>query len=285
VRKKSILTVVVALAAMALLAGPASATTLTYNSWSYTVNGGYTTNDATVDPNQFPLNQFDMDTWAIPGINLNGQTINSVTITFKNIANWDGNPNELFLHLLDNATNNNITQLQWTQNTNEPAPPFIDRFLPSNYPTTANGASYNLVGNTINNLLQSSNVNNIVLNDGTYSYSPNTINVSGHNYTGPALPTNFSITNMDFSMGAGPNQDVGGDFTYTFSAADIAVLASDIANGSNVALGFDPDCHFWNNGVVFTINTNASGGSVPEPATLSLLAMGLAGVLRKRFRK
>jgi hypothetical protein len=267
-----------ALMCLTCLAASASATTLTYNSWSYTENNFTVTNhDNTVDPNEFELQYSDMYTWQIGGINLSGASITSATITIKNMANWDSNPDELFMQLLDTATNNNITRLQWTANANEPAPPFKDSFLPQYYPTTANGSSYNLVGNTVNNLLPTASVNNISLNDGTYTYAPNTINVGGHLYTGPSLPSNFSSSNLDFAMGTGPNQDVGGDFTYTLSAADIAVLAADIANGSNVALGFDPDCHFWNNGIVFTINTSAAG-SVPEPASLTLLMVGLAGL-------
>jgi hypothetical protein len=285
VKNKSILSILVVLVGVVVLAGPASAGTLTFNSWSN--NSGYnnfsnTTDNASINPNEFPLQEFDMYTWGIAPINLSGQTISSATITINNIGNWSGNTDELFMHLLDNATNLNVTQLEWTSNTNEPNPPFIDHFLPQYYPTTANGVPYNMIGNGINNLIPNASVNNIALNDGSYSYTPSSIN----GVTGPGLPSNFSLTNMDFNQGNGATQDVGGNFTYTFSAADLAVLASDIANGNNIALGFDPDCHFWNNGITFSINYAPTGGAgTPEPATLSLFALGLAGLLRKRLRK
>jgi hypothetical protein len=284
-KNKSILCMA-ALAGVVLLAGSASAGTLTFNSWSNNStynNFTYSTDNSTINPNEFPLQEFDMYTWGIQSVNLAGQSIVSASITINNISNWSGNADELFIHLLDGVTNNNITQLEWTANTNTPVAPFHDYFTPAYYPTTANGVPYNLIGNTINNLIPNASVNNIALNDGTYSYTPTVVN----GVSGPGLPSNFSVTNIDFNQGntsGSDSGDVGGTFTYNLSAADLAVLAADIANGSNVALGFDADCHFWNDGVTFTINTQAVGGT-PEPATLTLFALGLAGVLRRRMRK
>ena len=71
-------------------------------------------------------------------------------------------------------------------------------------------------------------------------------------------------------------------WTITFNQAQLTALAAYIANGNNIAFGFDPDCHFWNNGIIFTINT---GASVPEPMTLALLSTGLAGLYLRRRRQ
>ena len=59
-------------------------------------------------------------------------------------------------------------------------------------------------------------------------------------------------------------------WTYTFSGAEVAALRSYVSNGKNVALGFDPDCHFFNNGIQLTLATPDTG------STFLLLGMAMA---------
>lgn len=70
------------------------------------------------------------------------------------------------------------------------------------------------------------------------------------------------------------------DWTYNFTDTQIGTLTSYAANGI-FGFGFDPDCHYWNDGITFTVNT----APIPEPATLSLLGLGLVGVLGLRKKR
>ncbi len=74
------------------------------------------------------------------------------------------------------------------------------------------------------------------------------------------------------------------DYTYTFTGAQLTALMQYISNGNDIALGFDPDCHYFNDGVTFTLNFTP----VPEVANLIpigiMLAFAIGVEIRRRRR-
>ncbi|MGQ0613518.1 MAG: PEP-CTERM sorting domain-containing protein [Planctomycetaceae bacterium] len=73
------------------------------------------------------------------------------------------------------------------------------------------------------------------------------------------------------------------NFEFAFNTAQIAALNAYIAAGGDFALGFDPDCHYWNDGIKLTLQTAVL--PTPEPGTLALLAVALGTAAWRRHAR
>lgn len=166
--------------------------------------------------------------WKIDNINLTNLSVTSASITFKNISNWDNNPNMLFCWLMDTATHSGVANIQDVDPNQAPVVDIVDAFL---------------------------SPNSLVLNS----------------------TAKIKLFQQSFTTS-------GSDFTYTFNAQQLAALTQYINNGGDVAFGFDPDCHFFNDGIIFKMNVTA----VPEAASAipaaALVALATAFEIRRRRR-
>jgi hypothetical protein len=203
---------------------------------------------ATITYNLGDLSDLDhhyMYTWRKDSVNLGaGQTVTGATLFFDDIRNWDSNPNALFIHLLDTAKNSGRRS-------------FMDDPVQS-----TNGLGDDIINDFVDPRHHGNP--NFLLNPGTAG-----IHLVTPNYIGVGTPYSFSTTPTDY--------------TYTFTSGQLVALNSYIANGNNFALGFDPDCHFWNNGITLTLTTGPA--TTPEPSSLLLMATGLAAFGARYVRR
>lgn len=155
-----------------------------------------------------------------------GYDLAGARLIFKDIRNWDSNPNRLYLRLLD-TTSGMVGVTKFSDNANDNT--FDDYFD-------------DFVGNDI------------------------------HLHTYQNLSTTAATQ------------------TYTLDAAELGTLATYMADGY-FGFGFDPDCHYWNNGITLKLDfvPTPGGGapdpSVPEPVTASLGLLSAAGLFLATHRR
>ncbi|MGI8889588.1 MAG: hypothetical protein ACR2G0_02240 [Chthoniobacterales bacterium] len=75
----------------------------------------------------------------------------------------------------------------------------------------------------------------------------------------------------------------GVNYTFNFTTSQLQTLTAYIANGNDIAFGLDPDCHFFNDGVKFTMTLTP----VPEMSAVCPIiglfaAIAFTHILRRR---
>ncbi|HET9831577.1 MAG TPA: PEP-CTERM sorting domain-containing protein [Vicinamibacterales bacterium] len=212
-------------------------------------------------------------TWQLEGINLGNNTITSAVLTFNGFFNWTSATNDpyniLWVDLLDTSTHTgNGTIASMTDDTNSGTLGINDvldgfRFGPQGTNVSVVGSS-GLVTSGTSRTYFGSSVNGNDSGVQGYGVAPGTLG----NNAGPfgTTPVTWSIT--------------------TTNSTVLTALANYIANGANIALGLDSDCHFGDTNITFQIygTPNVQQSAVPEPGTMLLVGSGLFAAYRRRRR-
>ncbi len=198
----------------------------------FTTGVNAATTSMTFQPNPVDLNDLDhhdVYAWRIDNIDLTNVSLTGASITFKNIENWDSNPNMLFVWLLDTAIHPGVATTEDVDANQAPVTDIADAFLGS-LPT-----------------LLSSSTAKTKLFQKSFTTSPQT-------------------------------------YTYNFTAAQLTTLQNYIANGHDIALGFDPDCHFFNDGISFTMTMTPVPEIAPAIPAFCLIILAIGLDIRRRGR-
>jgi hypothetical protein len=270
-----------ALVALLLVPASASATVLTYYPDPGTgANNNLGNLDHTTSQNFYA--------WTIQGIPVitAGQQISSAYLTFKSLYNWDANANMLYLDLFDHPAPVGTVMSSSSGNASGTTNPYT-----STVDQTADGSSLGTFTDDSKSVLSG---NSTFLTE--HAFLPQGVSpaVAGNITSLDNVLTAAGLNPVDAQFGTANPQwtfapdGSGWDYTYNFTQSQLTALTAYInaVPTGNITLAFDPDCHFFNNGISLTMVTGSisTSGAVPEPASLILLGTGLL-LTASRYRR
>ena len=246
----------------------------------FAVPAAYAQTTYSYQPNPADMNDFDhhsVYSWNVKPTQFDSAmtSVTGGTLTFTNIANWKAEANVMHLWLFDTSVYSGVKSFYDDKTSNSNVTDLTDDFSNARY---HNGVDAN--GSKAPWLIA----------DGTkgISLDSGALSVSSGYWSYDAAHTGWQDGNASNNWADATKAKT---VTFTFSNAAISTLNSYLANGGDFALGFDPDCHYFNDGVTLSLNTAPKTGpaAVPEPGLLTFLATGgmpiAFGLVRARRRK